>query len=201
MTIKHSFVSQKSDGSDDTLVRPSNWNADHDVDMDFIELSDVPSSYTGQAGKVPMVKSAEDGLEFGRGVGARICLSLDWAIPYNTKTIIPFDSVAKDDFGFYDSETPGILTVPANGAGWHVISASYKISSSLSTYWGIYICVNGNDISANYGSLSYRTDMAISTIYYLSENDAVSAQIHKSSSTSRDILASSHSHLSLLRII
>lgn len=29
MTIKHAFVSEKSDGSDSTLIRPSNWNADH----------------------------------------------------------------------------------------------------------------------------------------------------------------------------
>jgi len=29
MAIKHAFVSPKSDGADDTLVRPSNWNADH----------------------------------------------------------------------------------------------------------------------------------------------------------------------------
>lgn len=30
MPIKHVFVSQKSDGADETLVRPSNWNADHE---------------------------------------------------------------------------------------------------------------------------------------------------------------------------
>lgn len=29
MAIKHAFVSGKSDGGDATLVRPSNWNADH----------------------------------------------------------------------------------------------------------------------------------------------------------------------------
>lgn len=29
MPIKHAFVSAKSDGADTTLVRPSNWNADH----------------------------------------------------------------------------------------------------------------------------------------------------------------------------
>ncbi len=29
MAVVHEFVSAKSDGADDTLVRPSNWNADH----------------------------------------------------------------------------------------------------------------------------------------------------------------------------
>lgn len=31
MSIKHAFVSPKGDGADATLVRPSNWNADHVV--------------------------------------------------------------------------------------------------------------------------------------------------------------------------
>lgn len=30
MGIKHKFVSARSDGGDTSLVRPSNWNADHD---------------------------------------------------------------------------------------------------------------------------------------------------------------------------
>jgi len=35
----------------------------------FTELTDVPSDYTGQAGKVPVVNEAEDGLEWGEGGG------------------------------------------------------------------------------------------------------------------------------------
>lgn len=30
MAIKHAFVNPKADGGDATIVRPSNWNADHD---------------------------------------------------------------------------------------------------------------------------------------------------------------------------
>jgi len=37
--IKHKFVSGKSDGGDTSVVRPSNWNADHDVSG-----SDFPQS-------------------------------------------------------------------------------------------------------------------------------------------------------------
>ena len=29
MPVEHAFVSAKSDGGDATLVRPSDWNADH----------------------------------------------------------------------------------------------------------------------------------------------------------------------------
>jgi hypothetical protein len=33
ITVKHQFVSAKGDGSDATLVRPSNWNASHDINL------------------------------------------------------------------------------------------------------------------------------------------------------------------------
>jgi len=29
MAVKHAFTSQKADGADPTLVKPSDWNADH----------------------------------------------------------------------------------------------------------------------------------------------------------------------------
>ncbi len=35
----------------------------------FLQLTDTPSSYSGQAGKVAKVKATEDGLEFGAGGG------------------------------------------------------------------------------------------------------------------------------------
>lgn len=41
MPIKHLFVSAKADGDDDTLVQPSDWNDDHDID---ITTADVPDS-------------------------------------------------------------------------------------------------------------------------------------------------------------
>lgn len=33
--IKHAFQSLKPDGTDSSLVRPSNWNADHDIQMEM----------------------------------------------------------------------------------------------------------------------------------------------------------------------
>jgi hypothetical protein len=38
MPITHPFVSAKADGSDATLVRPSNWNADHSGGFFYVEL-------------------------------------------------------------------------------------------------------------------------------------------------------------------
>jgi hypothetical protein len=31
LDIKHAFVSTKADGGDDTLVKPSDWNASHSI--------------------------------------------------------------------------------------------------------------------------------------------------------------------------
>lgn len=53
LTIKHSFTSAKSDGSDNTIVRPSNWNADHtitgNVDETMFSFTDIT---TGNASTV-----------------------------------------------------------------------------------------------------------------------------------------------------
>jgi len=47
-TITHAFVSGLSDGPDATLVRPSNWNATHVLNL---TLSDLPrtGALNGQA--------------------------------------------------------------------------------------------------------------------------------------------------------
>ena len=50
MAIKHAFTSGKSDGSDPTLVRASNWNADHVVDAlapTGLTGATSPSRYVG----------------------------------------------------------------------------------------------------------------------------------------------------------
>ena len=44
MAVKHNFVSPKADGGDTTLVRPSNWNADHEGSPDFLQLAQVATS-------------------------------------------------------------------------------------------------------------------------------------------------------------
>lgn len=41
MTIKHAFQSAKADGGDTSLVRPSNWNADHAIDNGTVALPSI----------------------------------------------------------------------------------------------------------------------------------------------------------------
>lgn len=51
--IKHLFTSPKSDGADPTLVQPSNWNADHDFQVDAGKLVGRDSSGGGAAQELP----------------------------------------------------------------------------------------------------------------------------------------------------
>jgi len=49
MAIKHAFVSSKADGVDTSLVKPSDWNAEHSSD----EINLIPkASSTGAEGTV-----------------------------------------------------------------------------------------------------------------------------------------------------
>jgi len=43
MAIKHTFTSEVEDGADETLVRPSNWNADHEItgDVNFAKYKAI----------------------------------------------------------------------------------------------------------------------------------------------------------------
>lgn len=49
--IKHTFVSGKADGGDATLVRPSNWNAEHVVDQ-YLDIPDIASPSAPAAGNL-----------------------------------------------------------------------------------------------------------------------------------------------------
>jgi hypothetical protein len=50
MPITHTFVSAKSDGADATLVQPGDWNANHTVELDYVEFtSNVSPTATTEA--------------------------------------------------------------------------------------------------------------------------------------------------------
>lgn len=46
MPIKHAFTSAIADGADATLVRPSNWNADHIGTLDAADITFTPATAT-----------------------------------------------------------------------------------------------------------------------------------------------------------
>ena len=54
ITINHPFVSAKGDGSDATLVRPSNWNASHDLKMASSKILGRLTAGPGLAEELPV---------------------------------------------------------------------------------------------------------------------------------------------------
>lgn len=45
MSVTHTFVSSKSDGDDDSLVQPSDWNADHEIDISPADIGAAASDH------------------------------------------------------------------------------------------------------------------------------------------------------------
>jgi hypothetical protein len=52
LSLKHSFNSPKSDGTDATLVQPSNWNAEHSLTLGTAKLVGRTTSGTGAAEEI-----------------------------------------------------------------------------------------------------------------------------------------------------
>ncbi|MFZ9272090.1 MAG: hypothetical protein ACO24B_01600 [Ilumatobacteraceae bacterium] len=74
MPIKHSFVSSKADGADTSLVRPSDWNADHILDGSLtMDATTAPSAVSGKGqlyvktdgGVTKLYFKGDDGTEHG----------------------------------------------------------------------------------------------------------------------------------------
>lgn len=79
MAVKHAFVSGVSDGADTSLVRPSNWNADHTIDNDTVSeaqlsISDVTTKNASTSAHGFLPKLPNDATQFLNGVGS-------WVVP------------------------------------------------------------------------------------------------------------------------
>lgn len=52
VSLKHAFTSPKTDGSDATLVQPSNWNAEHSLQLATNRLLGRTTAGTGVAEEI-----------------------------------------------------------------------------------------------------------------------------------------------------
>lgn len=116
LTIKHAFVSGKADGSDTSLIRPSNWNADHQITGTIAEtelsLTDVTTNNatTGRHGLLP--KLSNNAAQFLNGTGA-------YSVPTVAEaqiilTDVTTGNVTTSAHGFVPKAT-GVATVFLNG--------------------------------------------------------------------------------------
>jgi hypothetical protein len=69
MAIKHTFVSGKSDGTDATLVQPSNWNASHTIDAGTVGTNELASalSITDLTNSGKLLKTGVTSVGLGTG--------------------------------------------------------------------------------------------------------------------------------------
>jgi hypothetical protein len=64
VSLKHAFTSPKTDGADATLVQPSNWNAEHTLQLETNRLLGRTTAGTGVAEEI----SVAGGLTLSGGV-------------------------------------------------------------------------------------------------------------------------------------
>lgn len=136
LTIKHAFVSSKPDGNDASLIRPSNWNADHQITGTITEADIVTADNT--TGNVSTTKHG-------------------WApkAPGNTTTFL-------NGNGAYSSVTEAGLTLADNTTG-NVNTSRHGFVPKLPDDGTVYLDGEGNFTTPaggnpwfnNEGDLSY----------------------------------------------
>lgn len=83
ISLKHNFVSAKTDGADTTLVRPSNWNDEHALTLATARLLGRTTAGTGAAEEI----SAGTGLSLASGsLAAEVSLTNSVTLTNKTLT-------------------------------------------------------------------------------------------------------------------
>jgi hypothetical protein len=80
--------------------------------LSFVDLDDVPTTYTGQSGKILSVKSSEDGLEFVANSSGGTVTSVSGTAPISVANGTTTPSITIATFG-----TSAAGVVPASGGG------------------------------------------------------------------------------------
>lgn len=65
ISLKHTFQSAKSDGTDSTLVQPSNWNAEHTITLAAGKVLGRDSTSAGAVQELPLSFDASGNASFG----------------------------------------------------------------------------------------------------------------------------------------
>jgi hypothetical protein len=80
MTVHHTFVSSKSDGSDATLVQPSAWNAAHTIDAATITKAMI-ENVSAQGMALGRLSAGAGSIEEIPILGLTLALSAGYAMP------------------------------------------------------------------------------------------------------------------------
>lgn len=152
VSLKHSFQSAKGDGTDATLVQPSNWNAEHTLTMG----ADSVLGRTNTPGAAAEITCTA----FGRSVIAcadqnalGTLISSQQFTPSDTSvTFAKLSTTAVATLGEFRSATANkVLTskTPWDAAEFVPISYASTISLDLNTGINFSITLTGNTVLAN----------------------------------------------------
>jgi hypothetical protein len=154
VSLKHKFVSAKSDGADATIVRPSNWNDEHDLLVNESTILGRVSSGTGAAEELTpaQVRTLADVGQAGV-VGA-----------IDVKTGIAYTLVLGDRGKVIETNNAAAntITIPANADAAFAIGTQITIvqygagQTTIAAAAGVTIrsLANALKIAAQYGAAS-----------------------------------------------
>lgn len=186
ISLKHKFNSPKADGGDASLVRPSNWNDEHDITL---AASRLLGRYSGSAGAAQEITLGA-GLSFST---SNLVVDFEAWADFIAAATIKSVPIAADKFGYYDSVSGdaraitfsdltlaygaaigpdyvegGILSNNAGTPLTHVDVAAFKVKgqSKLSILAvGLTKNINGTWVAGNAGGLDAGVKAANATYF------------------------------------
>jgi len=119
------------------------WSAISSLVVSFLDLSDTPSSYTDQAGKVVAVTAEEDGLEFITAGGGEKCTGDEINTGTDDNKFATPKAIADSDIAFLsDIKNPAFSSVASNSFSVAINAATvtkiFEITSLDGDSDGIY---------------------------------------------------------------
>lgn len=174
ISLKHSFVSPKSDGTDSTLVQPSSWNAEHQLTMATARLVGRTTAGTGAAEEI----SVGAGLTFAAG-------SLSLASSVSITALTASGAVSAGSLtvsGDVDFTGTGAVKVPTGTTAQRPTGAAgdFRFNTTSGTFEGFngsqWGAVGGGAKGGGSDSVFYENDQVVTTNYTItSGKNAMSA--------------------------
>lgn len=180
ISLKHTFVSPKTDGTDSTLVQPSNWNAEHQLQMATARIIGRTTAGTGAAEEISVgsnLSLASGSLNLASSVSIT-ALTASGAISGGSLSI----SGTADFAGDVNMNGTGAVKVPTGTTAQRPTPATgdFRFNTTLGgfegyngTAWG---AVGGGATGGGSDSVFYENGQTVTTNYTItSGKNAMSA--------------------------